>query len=250
VSEHEAVRVVRRSPGRLRLHAPSLSASGDAAVERIAAVGGVRDVRLSRRTGNVVIEFDRALIDEPDVLALIADDLEGAPRRSNRGGASGGAQASAETGWLRAERSETIDARPAACIAALTEFERYPEWQTYVTEVKVRAQDRRRRGVRVWTRAMIGEREIEFTTSYHFPSPNRILFAQDDGKLEAARGSWGFRSAGGERTRATCTLEVKPGWRLSLLLRGPVYERIREAVLDHLMDELRARVEGGRASRA
>jgi Polyketide cyclase / dehydrase and lipid transport len=161
----------------------------------------------------------------------------------------GEARASAEAGWLRAERSETIHARPAACIAALTEFERHPEWQTYVTEVKVLARDQRRRGVRVWTRAMIGERVIEFTASYHFPSPNRILFAQDDGELEAARGSWGFRSAGGGRTRATCTLEVKPGWRLSLLLRGPAYERIREAVLDHLMGELRARVEDSRASR-
>lgn len=58
------------------------------------------------------------------------------------------------------------------------------------------------------------------------------------------RGGWTFRSVGNGRTRATYLLEVNPGWRLSLILRGAQYEQIRDAILDHMMSELRERVEG------
>jgi ribosome-associated toxin RatA of RatAB toxin-antitoxin module len=239
--EPNGFRVVRSSPGRLRLHAPALSAAGDAGTERIAALAGVREVHLSPHTGTVLIEFDQGLIDEPDLIALIADDP--APARPSRKPRRPTTDGPGEGGWLRAERSETIYARPADCIAALLEFERYPEWQAYLTAVSVQKRDVRGRGVRVRTQATIAEREIEFTTSYRYPSPNRVLFAQDDGELDAVQGSWAFRSSGGGRTRATFALEVKPGWRFSVLLRGSLYERIRDAVLDHFMDELRARVE-------
>jgi len=221
-------------------------------MEQIAAARGVLGVRLSPRTGNVLIEFDQDLIDEPELLALASDrPVAQDPRRSsgqaappNPRRAIGQAKARAEVGWLRAERSETFHVRPLDCVAALLEFERYPEWQTHVTSVSVYERDTRGRGVGVRVRATVAEREIEFTTRYRFPSPNRVVFHQDEGELAAARGSWTFRSLGRGRTRATCVLEVKPGWRLSLLLRGSLYERIREAGLDHVMGELRGRVEG------
>jgi ribosome-associated toxin RatA of RatAB toxin-antitoxin module len=246
MSEAEPVQVLRRSPGRLRLHAPALTRDGGAGLARIAATEGVLDVRLNERTGNALIRFDRSLIDEPDVLALIT--VGPVPRRPAQRArlASVDAQVPVRAGWWRAERGETIHARPAACVAALTDFEHYPEWQTYLTSATVLERDARGRGVRVATRAQVGEREIQFTTSYHFPSPNQIVFEQDDGELEAMHGSWAFRSLGGGRTRATCLVEVKPGWRLSLVLHGPLYEQIREAVLDHVMSELRERVESGR----
>ncbi len=257
MSAQRSGRVVHRSPGRLRIHAPWLGAAGDADRQRIATIRGVRDVRLSPHTGNVLIEFDQALVDEPGLLALLAEAPalsadeplstdEPATHRPTREPrlTDLDAQVPADDGWLCAERSETFDAPAADCIAVLLEFERYPEWQTYVTSVSVHERDRRGRGVRVRTRATITERELEFTTSYRFPSPNRIAWEQDDGELAAVRGSWAFRSAGGGRSRATCRLEVKPGWRLSVLLRGSLYERIREVVLDHLMNELRARVDG------
>ncbi len=242
----DGFRVVRRSPGRLRLHVPFVIAAEDAVMERIAATGGVRNVRSSPRTGNVLIEFDQALIDEPDLLALITEGAAPARRTGGPAWPGNGAETSTAAGWLRAERSETISARPAECIAALLEFERYPEWQTFVTKVSVHERDKRGRGVRVRTRVALAERELEFTTSYRFPGPNRVSFRQEDGELEAVQGSWAFRSSGTGRTRATCLLEVKPGLRLSLLLRGSLYERISDAVLDHLMNELRARVEGER----
>jgi len=241
MGEPDGFRVVRSSPGRLRLHAPALSAAGGAGTERIEALAGVREVRLSPRTGNVLIDFDQGVIDELDLIGLIAGDP--APARRSRKPRRPTADASGEGGWLRAERSETVDAPPADCIAALLEFERYPEWQAYVTAVSVQKRDARGRGVRVRTQANIAEREIEFTTSYRYPSPNRVLFAQGDGELEAVQGSWAFRSSGAGRTRVTFALEVKPGWRFSVLLRGSLYERIRDAVLDHFLDELRARVE-------
>jgi ribosome-associated toxin RatA of RatAB toxin-antitoxin module len=246
MSEAEPVQVLRRSPGRLRLHAPALTGDGRAGLARIAAAEGVLDVRLNERTGNLLIRFDRSLIDEPDVLALITVGPTPGPRAQRPRRASVDTQAPARAGWRRAERRETIHARAAACVAALTNFERYPEWQALLTAATVLERDGHGRGIRVAMRAQVGEREIQFTTSYRYPTPNRIVFDQDDGELEAVHGSWAFRSLGGGRTRATYVVEVQPGWRLNLLLRSPLYEQIREAVLDHVMSELRERVENGR----
>jgi ribosome-associated toxin RatA of RatAB toxin-antitoxin module len=245
MNEAEPVQVLRRSPGRLRLHAPALSGDARAGLARISATEGVLDVRLNERTGNLLIGFDRSLIDEPDVLALVT----GGPtprRRAQRPRRTTVDTSAPAPGWRRAERRETIHARAPACVAALTNFERYPEWQTYLTAATVLERDGHGRGIRVATRAQLGEREIQFTTSYRYPTPNRIVFDQDDGELEAVHGSWAFRSLGGGRTRATYVVEVKPRWRLNLLLRSPIYEQIREAVLDHVMSELRERVESGR----
>lgn len=207
------------------------------------AAEGVLDLQLSERTGNLLLEFDRSLIDEPAVLALIAAGP--APRRRTQRPRhpNGETEVPARPGWRRAERAEAIHARPPACVAALTDFERYPEWQTYLTAVTVLQRDKRGRGVRVAARAQVADHEMQFTTSYRFPSPNRIVFEQDDSELAAVRGSWAFRSSGGGRTRATLVVEVKPGWRLNLLLRGPLYDQIRETLLSHLMSELRERVE-------
>ncbi len=72
-----------------------------------------------------------------------------------------------------------------------------------------------------------------------------MTFEQDDGELEAVRGSWAFQSLTGGRSRATHVLEVKPGWRLALVLRNPLYEQLRETVLDHCMSELRVRLKEG-----
>ena len=243
MNETDPIRILRRSPGRLRLHARALH-EGGAELAHVAATEGVLGARVSPRTGNVLLEFDESLIDEPSVLALITagpahQRRVQRPRRPNRQ-----TEGEARDGWLRAERAETIRARPAACIDALSDFERYPEWQAYVTAVTILRRDGRGRGVRVATRAQVGEREIQFTTSYRFPSPNRIVFDQVDGELEAVHGSWAFRSLGRGRTRATYVIEVKPGRLLNLLLRGPMYEQFRDVVLEHFMSEVRVRVEG------
>ncbi len=236
------VQVVRRSPGRLRLHAPGVH-QADARLTRLMAADGVTKVRLNERTSNLLLEFDQSLVDEAAVLALIVAGPPRGDRVRRSRSLSSETGPPAQDGWRRAQRIETIRARPAACIAALTDFERYPEWQRYLTAVTIQQRDKRGRGARVASRALIGERDIQFVTSYRFPSPNRIVFEQADGELEAVRGSWAFRSLTGGRTRAVYVLAVKPGWRLNALLRGSLYEQIRDAVLDHVMSELRQRVE-------
>ncbi len=242
MSDPGSTRILRRSPGRLRLHAPGVR-QRDARLATLRATEGVTEVRLSERTGNLLLEFNRSVIDESSVLALIKVKSPPRTRSPDSRSASAETSTTAREGWRRAERAETIQARAATCITALTDFERYPEWQSYLTAVTVLARDDRGRGVRVATSAQVGEREIEFTMNYGFPSPNRIVFQQDAGELEAVNGSWAFRSVGGGRTRATYVVEVKPGWRINVLLRGPLYEQIRDVVLDHVMSELRARVE-------
>lgn len=83
---------------------------------------GVYDVSLNQRSRNVLIEFDPALTDEPCLLTLIA----GAPTLA-RAHRSRHPPTNPESGWLRARRSETMHARPGESLAALLDFERYPQ---------------------------------------------------------------------------------------------------------------------------
>ena len=236
--------MLRRSPGRVRVRAPSLIAGAGAGLARLQASDAVLGVRLSELTGNALIEFDPARIDEHAVLMMIASEPATPPRKSLRSSDSD-APAGPGPGWLQAARAETLRARPAECVAAVLAFERYPEWQSYVTGARVLERDARGRGTRVVTRARVKDRDIEFTASIHFPRPNQIAFEHDDDQFGVMRGSWSFQSAGRGRTRATYALAAKPGWRLSLMMRGPLYGQLREAALDHVMGELRARVEPG-----
>ena len=51
------------------------------------------------------------------------------------------------------------------------------------------------------------------------------------------------RAAG--RTRATFGLEVDPGFKLGLLLKGPVADSLRDRILQGMLDGLKTRAEQG-----
>ncbi len=200
VKEPFSPHVLRRSPGRLRVHVPSLASEGDAGLSRIGAYAGVLGARCNERTANVLIEFDCALIDEPSLLALIASGPGQARAGSARQSPAPPApECSQEARWLRARRTETIAAKPADCVAALLEFEHYPDWQAHVTSVTVLERDQRGRGSRVQTCGKVGEREIQFSASYRFPSPepHRLRATR-----RIARGATGYLGVSKHRQRA------------------------------------------------
>ena len=75
--------------------------------------------------------------------------------------------------------------------------------------------------------------------------PRRVAWRSESGDLKALNGAFDIADAGGGRTRATFGLEVDPGRRLGLLLRGSVGDRLRDRILDGMLDGLRRRAESG-----
>ena len=72
-----------------------------------------------------------------------------------------------------------------------------------------------------------------------------MAWRSEGGDLKALSGAFDIADAGGGRTRTTFALEVDPGRRLGLLLRGSVGDRLRDRILDGMLDGLRRRAESG-----
>ena len=59
------------------------------------------------------------------------------------------------------------------------------------------------------------------------------------------RGSWKLEDLGGERTRATYSLEVELGRMLGMVIRGPLLDLLRDRLIKERAGELKRWVESG-----
>ena len=111
---------------------------------------------------------------------------------------------------IRGERSIEIGASLEAVFAVASDLERYPEWQDFLNRVEV-----------------------------------RVAWRSEKGDLKALSGAFDLVEAGPGRTRATFGLEVDPGFKLGLLLKGPVADSLRDRILQGMLDGLKTRAEQG-----
>jgi carbon monoxide dehydrogenase subunit G len=70
-----------------------------------------------------------------------------------------------------------------------------------------------------------------------------VAWRSDGGDVKALTGAFDLADAGAGRTRVTFHLDVDPGMRLGMLLRGAVADRLRDRVLGGMLDGLRTRAE-------
>ncbi|MBV9282571.1 MAG: hypothetical protein JOZ41_21040 [Chloroflexi bacterium] len=97
VSDGMEVSIVHALPGRLRVHLSGWRGSEEQVERALAAAPGVRSVRASSLTGNVLISFDAARTDQHAVLAAVGRAAGGRPGPAvradlgPRGGWKGGA---------------------------------------------------------------------------------------------------------------------------------------------------------------
>lgn len=136
-----------------------------------------------------------------------------------------------------------LEAPPATCVAALRDVEGQVRWQSHLSSVAVIERDALGRPSLATLIGRAGSRDLELTLAYRFPSPNRIMFSTRASEYGELRGVWSFRSVAGGRARARLVLEARPRRALRLLMRGPGFERVRDQILDHLLEDLRREVE-------
>ena len=66
---------------------------------------------------------------------------------------------------------------------------------------------------------------------------------QEKGDLKSVKGSWELEDLGGERTRATYSIDVDLGRTLGLIVRGPVVDVLRHMLAGARAGELKKRIE-------
>jgi len=145
---------------------------------------------------------------------------------------------------IRGEQSTEIDASPEAVFAVASDLERYPEWQDFLQRVTVRERDAEGRASLVDAEADAKVMQVKLKIRASRDEPRRVAWRAEGGDLKAMSGAFDIAEAGAGRTRATFGLEVDPGFKLGLLLKGPVADRLRERILTGMLDGLKRRAEG------
>jgi uncharacterized membrane protein len=147
---------------------------------------------------------------------------------------------------IRGEQSTEIYAPPAAVFAVASDLERYPEWQDFLQRVSVRDRGPDGRATLVEAEADAKVTKLKLVLRATRDEPRRVAWRAEGGDVKGLSGAFDLAEAAGPgRTHATFGLEVDPGFKLGLLLKGPVADRLRDRVLQGMLDGLKRRAESG-----
>src|SRR5688500_17898624 len=141
-------------------------------------------------------------------------------------------------------RSADIDAPPQACFDALTDFERLPEWQGAVREVRVLERDEEGRGTVVEYVVDAKFKTVRYRLRQTYDPPHRLDSEYLGGDFRDFSGGWRLHPRDdGERTHAELDLRIDPG----RFVPGPLRNAIADAVMRRALRDLKAHVERRRA---
>jgi ribosome-associated toxin RatA of RatAB toxin-antitoxin module len=137
--------------------------------------------------------------------------------------------------------SITIQAPPAAVMAVIADFARYPEWTGEVKETEVLSTDDQGRAREVRLLLDAGTIRDEHTLSYEWSGDREVRWSLVKSKmLRALDGSYRLRPAGdGTRTEVTYQLTVD----VKIPMLGTIKRKAEKVVIDRALDGLRKRVE-------
>jgi carbon monoxide dehydrogenase subunit G len=143
---------------------------------------------------------------------------------------------------LGGSTSGEIDAPINEVWATLTDIETIDQWQDGIVSVTAKERDAEGQVVLADVTADAKVKELTVTTRFTRQAPTRLSWQVEKGDVKKLDGSWTLEDLGNGRTRATYEIEVDPGRMLTMLVRGPVEEKIRERLVNKRPAELAARV--------
>lgn len=145
---------------------------------------------------------------------------------------------------LEGAESADIDAPIDAVYAIAADIERAPEWQGTMQSAEVLERDAEGRPLLVETRADAKVAQVRTVLRFSYDPPRGLSWERVRGDLKSMRGSWAFEDLGAGRTRATYAMDGDPGFVIGQLLRGPMLDQARKAVIGRPPAGLKRRAEG------
>jgi ribosome-associated toxin RatA of RatAB toxin-antitoxin module len=131
-------------------------------------------------------------------------------------------------------RSLDIAAPPRVCFAALTDYERLPEWQGAVRSARVLERDSRGRGTVVEYEVDARVRHVRYRLRQIYDEPRRLGSEYLGGDFRDFSGEWRFAPRGDGGTHAELDLRIDPGRFLPRALRGIVADAVMRRALSDL----------------
>ena len=136
-------------------------------------------------------------------------------------------------------RSTDIAAPPRACFAALTDYERLPEWQRAVCAARVLERDARGRGTIVEYEVDARVRRVRYRLRQIYDEPRRLGSEYLGGDFRDFAGEWRFEPRGDGGTHVELDLRIDPG----RFVPGPVRGAISDAVIKRALRDLKRQAE-------
>jgi carbon monoxide dehydrogenase subunit G len=127
--------------------------------------------------------------------------------------------------------------------ALVQDVESAPEWQGGLNSMKALERDDEGRPTRCEAETDAKIRTVKSIVRFTYAGPTSLTWTQEKGDLKSVNGSWELEDLGGERTRATYSIEVDLGRKLGLLVRGPIVDVLRHMLAGARAGELKQAIE-------
>jgi len=129
--------------------------------------------------------------------------------------------------------------------ALVGDVERAPQWQGGLKGMHALERDDEGHAILCQAEADAKVRTIKSTVRYTYNAPTTLAWRQEKGELKSVDGRWELEDLGGNRTRATYSVEVDLGRVLSLMIRGPLVDLLRGMFVSARAGELKRAIESG-----
>jgi ribosome-associated toxin RatA of RatAB toxin-antitoxin module len=129
--------------------------------------------------------------------------------------------------------------------ALVEDVESAPQWQGGLKALRALERDDGGRPIQCETETDAKVRSVKSVVRFTYDGPSRLSWTQEKGDLKSVNGSWELEDLGGERTRATYSIDVDLGRTLGMLVRGPVVDLLRQMLAGARAGELKRQVESG-----
>jgi ribosome-associated toxin RatA of RatAB toxin-antitoxin module len=144
---------------------------------------------------------------------------------------------------LTGSSTAEIDAPLDRVWALVQDVESAPEWQGGLKSMHALERDGEGRATRCETATDAKVRTVKSIVRFTYDGPDALRWTQEKGDLKSVDGSWTLEDLGGDRTRATYSLEVDLGRTLRLIIRGPLVDVLRHMLVASRAGELKKQIE-------
>lgn len=146
---------------------------------------------------------------------------------------------------LTGSSTAEIDAPLDRVWALVEDVEAAPRWQGGLKALRAIERDSEGRPVLCESESDAKVRSIKSTVRFSYHGPNRLSWSQEKGEMKSVDGSWELEDLGGDRTRATYSLDVDLGRMLGMVIRGPLVDVVRAMLVNARAGELKQHAEAG-----
>lgn len=141
--------------------------------------------------------------------------------------------------------TEDIDAPRDQVWALVEDVESAPQWQGGLKSMHAIERDADGRATRCEAETDAKVRTVKSIVRFTYDGPGSLKWTQEKGDLKSVVGSWKLEDLGGDRTRATYSIEAELGGRLGMLVRGPIVDVLRQMLAGARAGELKKQIESG-----